>query len=447
MKELHIILHNSIPKYLDIYNQIKDLILSNKLNHNDKLISKRELAKELNCSINSVVNAYNILLDEGYIYSKEKSGYYVNNLNYSKIKPKYSIKEYSQEINYPTYDFKTSNTNDSLFNKNQFNKVIRYTISNENYLIRYKSGYPKLKETISRMLYSLKGIEASSEQIFISRSSHDLINKLINFLKIKSISIESPGYYTKDMFNIEVLNNSVDKEGFSLDNFISSNTDLAIITSFNEFPLGIKMSMKRKLDLVNYIKKSNKFIIEDSFDSNLRNNGPLTTSLFSLSNKVIYLESFTRTMFPGLCISYMVLPKELVANFNAYLIKGGLEVSTLDQMALDKFINSNYFERNINKLRTNLSNIKNAILTKLDNSLYKLFNNSNYSSIEVKLYTNLDDSYIKEKLYEKSISINFLSDYGGEKNVLIIGFTNIIKEKALEYMDYLNKCLKEFIKK
>ena len=149
MKELHIILHNSIPKYLDIYNQIKDLILSNKLNHNDKLISKRELAKELNCSINSVVNAYNILLDEGYIYSKEKSGYYVNNLNYSKIKPKYSIKEYSQEINYPTYDFKTSNTNDSLFNKNQFNKVIRYTISNENYLIRYKSGYPKLKETIS----------------------------------------------------------------------------------------------------------------------------------------------------------------------------------------------------------------------------------------------------------------------------------------------------------
>jgi GntR family transcriptional regulator/MocR family aminotransferase len=93
MKELHIILHNSIPKYLDIYNQIKDLILSNKLNHNDKLISKRELAKELNCSINSVVNAYNILLDEGYIYSKEKSGYYVNNLNYSKIKPKYSIKE------------------------------------------------------------------------------------------------------------------------------------------------------------------------------------------------------------------------------------------------------------------------------------------------------------------------------------------------------------------
>ena len=207
------------------------------------------------------------------------------------------------------------------------------------------------------------------------------------------------------------------------------------------------MSMKRKLDLVNYIKKSNKYIIEDSFDSNLRNNGPLTTSLFSLSNKVIYLESFTRTMFPGLCISYMVLPKELVANFNAYLIKGGLEVSTLDQMALDKFINSNYFERNINKLRTNLSNIKNAILTKLDNSLYKLFNNSNYSSIEVKLYTNLDDSYIKEKLYEKSISINFLSDYGGEKNVLIIGFTNIIKEKALEYMDYLNKCLKEFIKK
>jgi len=437
MKELHITFNLKSPKYIQIYNNIKDLILESKLKCGEKLMSKRQLAQSLDVSLNTVMAAYTELLNEGYIISREKQGYYVNEILIEKKEIKPIIQEKKVENNV-LYDFKTNNINESLFTIDIYNKILRQIISNSNYLKRHKSGFDDLKFEIAKMLSSLKGIEVMPCQIFISRSSHDLINKLINFLNIKEVSFERPGFYKKEIFNIKSNYLSLDNEGVILDDIKNKENNLIITTPFNEFPLGIKMSLKRKTEIINEINNSTNYLVEDAFDSSFRNNGTFTTPLFNLSNKVIYLESFSRTMFPGLCISFMVLPIELVDKFTEYIKKDPIEVSTLDQMALAKYIEENHFYRHINKLRTNLLNIKNEILNNLDKELFTEINTANYSSIIAKLNTTLSDLEIKEKLKKKSISINFLSDFGySYEHYIIIGFTNISKNNVKEYLKYL----------
>lgn len=437
MKELHITFNLKSPKYIQIYNNIKDLILESKLKCGEKLMSKRQLAQSLDVSLNTVIAAYTELLNEGYIISREKQGYYVNEILIEKKEIKPIIQEKKVEKNV-LYDFKTNNINESLFTIDIYNKILRQIISNSNYLKRHKSGFDDLKFEIAKMLSSLKGIEVMPCQIFISRSSHDLINKLINFLNIKEVSFERPGFYKKEIFNIKSNYLSLDNEGIVLDDIKNKENNLIITTPFNEFPLGIKMSLKRKIEIINEINNSTNYLVEDAFDSSFRNNGTFTTPLFNLSNKVIYLESFSRTMFPGLCISFMVLPIELVDKFTEYIKKDPIEVSTLDQMALAKYIEENHFYKHINKLRTNLLNIKNEILNNLDKKLFTEINTDNYSSIIAKLNTTLSDLEIKEKLKKKSISINFLSDFGySYEHYIIIGFTNISKNNVKEYLKYL----------
>lgn len=437
MKELHITFNLKSPKYIQIYNNIKNLILESKLKCGEKLMSKRQLAQSLDVSLNTVMAAYTELLNEGYIISREKQGYYVNEILIEKKEIKPIIQEKKVENNV-LYDFKTNNINESLFTIDIYNKILRQIISNSNYLKRHKSGLDDLKLEIAKMLSSLKGIEVMPCQIFISRSSHDLINKLINFLNIKEVSFERPGFYKKEIFNIKSNYLSLDNEGVILDDIKNKKNNLIITTPFNEFPLGIKMSLKRKTEIINEINNSTNYLVEDAFDSSFRNNGTFTTPLFNLSNKVIYLESFSRTMFPGLCISFMVLPIELVDKFTEYIKKDPIEVSTLDQMALAKYIEENHFYRHINKLRTNLLNIKNEILNNLDKELFTDINTDNYSSIIAKLNTTLSDLEIKEKLKKKSISINFLSDFGySYEHYIIIGFTNISKNNVKEYLKYL----------
>lgn len=437
MKELHITFNLKSPKYIQIYNNIKELILESKLKCGEKLMSKRQLAQSLDVSLNTVIAAYTELLNEGYIISREKQGYYVNEILIEKKEIKPIIQEKKVENNV-LYDFKTNNINESLFTIDIYNKIIRQIISNSNYLKRHKSGLDDLKLEIAKMLSSLKGIEVMPCQIFISRSSHDLINKLINFLNIKEVSFERPGFYKKEIFNIKSNYLSLDNEGVILDDIKNKENNLIITTPFNEFPLGIKMSLKRKMEIINEINNSTNYLVEDAFDSSFRNNGTFTTPLFNLSNKVIYLESFSRTMFPGLCISFMVLPIELVEKFSEYIKKDPIEVSTLDQMALAKYIEENHFYRHINKLRTNLLNIKNEILNNLNKELFTEINTDNYSSIIAKLNTTLSDLEIKEKLKKKSISINFLSDFGySYEHYIIIGFTNISKNNVKKYLKYL----------
>ena len=434
--------------YIDIYEHIKDDILKGVLKKDEKLPSKRVLSNNLNVSLNTIINAYDILLLEGYIYSVEKKGYFVSDFlgfDYKDNKNEY-YEEKQKEEDY-LYDFTTSNIDYNLFPKSVFNNITKDIIYNdESFYHRFDyKGSINLRNQIKKLLYEEKNINADINQIIIGENAHSLINEVIKLLDIDKIMIENPGYYKKNSFNINVLYNYMDNKGFSIKDF---NTKLGIVTSFLQFPTGIKMPMDRKLEIANYIKDNDKYIIEDSFDSSFRNNGYQTIPLFNLSDNVIFLGSFSRTMFPGLCISYMVLPKQLIKKYEEIFSVSPKSIPSLDQIILTKFIESGKYSNHINRLRTSFLNKKKLILNILSNTKIEIVSTDNYSSILVKMDKKVNIDKLKKEFKNKKIKISFINDFMEKKvddEILIIGFSsidiNIIDKGINLIIDSINNCL------
>ena len=435
--------------YIDIYEHIKKDILEGVLVKDEKLPSKRVLANNLNVSLNTVINAYDILLLEGYIYSVEKKGYFVSDFlgfDYKDNNNDY-IEEVVNEENY-LYDFTTSSIDYNLFPKSVFNSITKDIIYNdESFYNRFDyKGSINLRNQIKKLLYEEKSINVDVSQIVIGENAHSLINEVIKLLGVDSIMLENPGYYNKNSFNINVIYNYMDNKGFNINDF---NNKLAIVTSFLQFPTGIKMPMDRKLEITKYIKEYDKYIIEDSFDSSFRNNGYQTIPLFNLSSNVIFLGSFSRTMFPGLCISYMVLPNDLVSKYEEMFKVSHKSIPSLDQIILTKFIESGKYSNHVNRLRTSFLNKKKLILSLLDNKNIEVVSTNNYSSILVGLSENIDINKLKKEFKAKKIKINFINDFMEKKvknEILIIGFSsidyNLINKGIDLIISSINNCLK-----
>ena len=437
-------IQKSNKMYISIYEHIKKDILDGKLKKDEKLPSKRILAKNLNVSINTIINAYDILLLEGFIYAKEKKGYFVSDfIGYSYKEKSNTINKEIKKENKYIYDFTTSNIDYTLFPKSIFNSITKDIIYNEEsfyHRFGYK-GSEELRSQIKNLLYEEKNIDVEISQIIIGDNTHSLINDIIELLDIKTIMVEDPGYYKKEKFLINVEYNNVDKKGFNITEYSLSKAKLGIISSFNEFPLGIKMPLDRKHEIAKYLEESNKYIIEDSFDSSFRNNGYQTTPLFNMSNNVIFLESFSRTMFPGLCISYMVLPKKLVEKFDKLFSITPKTISSLDQIILTKFIESGKYSSHVNRLRTSFLNKKKLLLQNFNNKYLELISDNNYSSILYSLSKKIDINLLKKNLREEKINIHFINDFKtniDSKDVLIVGFSSINIKDIIKGLELLN---------
>lgn len=434
--------------YLQIYNKISSDISNGLIKKNEHLPSKRNMAIDLGVSISSVLKAYELLSNEGYIYSVEKKGYYASDINMPANKTNKPIK-INEDINDIEYDFSTNKVDYSIFPKNKFNQISKDIIYNTSkYLNKSSSkGLIDLRYAIKEYLFESKDINVNVEQIIISSSTNDLMKKLVNLLNIKSIALENPGYHFINDLDIKINYIDLDNYGINIDKLNKSDSELVIVTPYNQFPLGIKMPLNRKIELIQAFK--NKYIVEDSFDSNFRNNNVIGVSLFSLSNNVIYLESFSRTMYPGLCVSFMVLPDELALKYNK-LFKGFSSVSSLDQLILAEFIKRGDFYKHVNKTRNTYLKKKKMILDNLDKNLFDIEYKDNYSNVILKIKYDIDYKKLKEELKNNKIDVLLLSDfYNGIINYdyLIIGFSGIAINKIIDGLDELSKVVRKNIKK
>ena len=207
-----------------------------------------------------------------------------------------------------------------------------------------------------------------------------------------------------------------------------------MITPFCQFPTGIKMSISRKKELINFVNKTDSLIIEDDFDAEFRINGQRAVSLYTLDReKVIFFSSFTTTMYPGLRLAYIILPDKLLSlykdKYNSYS-----SLPTLEQLLLKEFIKSGEYASHINKIK------------RLYNYNYLIPDEKkSYLSIPIKINTMYNDSEIKEVLKNNKIKISLLSDYDINKKdskILILGYTAIPLDKIKDGINTLAKALK-----
>lgn len=455
--------------YAHLYQCIKEDILNGKLEAEDKLPSKRTLAKNLGISLIIVENAYAQLMIEGYIYSRPKRGYYVAKI--MKQPPLHQEVKQNSKLQLPqkqAFSFASGNVPAETFPYNIWSRLLRQvlTAANENTLLCDTScgGIVQLRQAIAQHLYQFRGMQAEPEQIIIGAGTQVLYNLIVQLLGRNHIyALEDPGY--PQLAAIYKANNvfcrylPMDKNGVSREMLENSGADILHITPSHQFPTGIIMPASRRYELLHWAgQSSSRYIIEDDYDCEFRLYGrPIPTLQSSdTAEKVIYINTFSKTLAPTFRISYMVLPSHLTTLFYQKLGFYSCTVSNFEQFTLAKFIEGGYFERHLNKMRTYYRN-------KCDKLLQYLAKNTTapYLTVEgensglhflLHLDTQSSDTKLKQVAAIQGLEIKFLSDYYHEKindnsHTLLMNYTGIEEKELYPALDKLFNALLPYLGK
>ncbi len=453
----------SEPIYVFLYKKLRDDILDGIIKPNEKLPSKRTFANNLNVGVNTVANAYDQLLSEGYVYSSEKRGYYATDMQrFHNIKINTSAPEPVRPEEEPDFfmDFRANRINLNNFPISTWNSCMRKAIldgGDNLYKTVPYNGIPQLRNAISAYLYRNKGMSVDPELIFIGAGTEILLRKIFElFEKNVGVAMEETGLKTlakqADKLNIRVNVIPGDDDGMDADLLGETDSSLCYVMPANRFPTGRVIPIKKRLELFSWAYEGDeRFIIEDDYDSEFRYSGRMIVPMYAedTKQKVIYLNTFSKTMVPSLRISYMILPPVLAARYKENLGFYSCTVSSFEQFALAEFINSGAFERHINRMRNFYRKQRVAILKELLSSPL-----SKVSSIEehnagthflLKIKTKKSKADIYDEGISKDLHISFFSDYilsdkGSPGYVtLVINYAAIVADKIPEVVKRLSE--------
>jgi GntR family transcriptional regulator/MocR family aminotransferase len=462
--------HHPSNKYIVLYRAIKKCIISIELPHQWTLPSTRVLANEISLSRTTIVKSYELLLLEKLIESKQGSGYIVN-FEAS------TTKENSAPLNaldgslYPDISSKGKSflLNISLINrvtdgkgvafrpglppldifpinrwKNLLNTYWRHTKSSGLSYAR-STGIEPLKRSIANYLNISRNIKCDHQQIIVVSGSLQSLYLIANVLidKGDNVILENPAFPNvhsifKSM-QANLLPIRLDKEGIDIEkmNELSHlNPKLVHVTPSNHYPLGIKMSLKRRKELLAWASKNKTLIIENDYENEIANNQQQVPSIFSLDteDRTIYVGTFNRLLHPSIRLGYMVVPKYLIGAVEALQEHSHRFVAPSIQVVMNQFIERNYLYQHLKNI-TEAAEERHGLFVKhfQENTDTMYLENTSFSSLHVlaKPYAPMDsnqESELIEKLAKKGITTHALGKcfIGNEKQQgLILGYSSV----------------------
>ena len=358
------------PAYMQLYHQIRDDITRGVCPYGMKLPSKRFLAAETGTSVITVQHAYDLLTDEGYIRSRERSGYFVSyreNELFPVAPDSSTESEFSANIT-GLHEISDIPVRGPILTPEQeqfpftvLAKTARKVLTEHGEKLLQRSpnsGTMFLREAIAQYLARSRRIIVSPEQIVIGSGSEYLYNLIVQMLgRERTFALEDPSYekirlvYEASGVHCEML--PMDREGVKLSALHRTSASVLHVTPFNSYPSGITASASRRAGYIRWASKENRFIIEDDFDSEFSMSAKAEDTLFSLEpqRSVIYMNTFTRTISPAVRVGYMVLPAQLSAALQDTISIYSCTVPVFTQHLLAEVIRSGDFERHINRVR------------------------------------------------------------------------------------------------
>ena len=365
------------PLYEQIYNHYVKEILSGTLKSGTRLPATRQLAYELSVGRNTVDKAYQQLVAEGYLQSKVGSGFVVNEIPLHTIE---TAENHTNNIIHkskhksPKYDFVYGSMDNTLFPYNQWRKSMNRALNEMENLqvLPYpeKPGELKLRQEISRYLYRSRAVRCTPEQVVITCGQQHSMEIIANMFKHtdKKFTMEDPGYdgirqiFINHGFKMNYI--PVEDDGISLDKLKRTNTDLLYVTPSHQFPTGAVMSIGKRKELLQWAEDTDTYLIEDDYDSELRYYTNPIPSLQSLDefDRTIYTGTFSKSLAPSMRLAYIVFPKPLMTKYSEYYWRYNAQVTTLHQLTLADFMESGYYDRLINRLRTNYKKKQDALI-------------------------------------------------------------------------------------
>ena len=341
-----------MKKYLTVYNKVKKDITDGALKYGDRLPSKRALSELMNVSVISVEHAYELLISEGYVESKERSGYFV-------AYTKGEFYDYTETENASPKPRAAHGENEGVsFDK--LAKTTRYVLNEygEELLSRAENkGAIILRRAIKNYLQRNKGIAVDIERIIVGSGAEHLYGLIIELLGDVRYAIESPTYeQTENIYKSKKVNLSplaIGVNGIPSETLKNTAADVLHITPFRNFPTGVCADVNKKAEYLNWAEGNGAFIIEDDYDSEFSVSGSISETVFSMDkeDRVIYVNSFSKTIARSLRVGYMILPKRLVKDFDEKLGFYSCTVPTLEQYVVATILSDGSFEKHINKIR------------------------------------------------------------------------------------------------
>lgn len=350
------------PIYIQLYRGIREEILGGSLQPGEKLPSLRALARSLEVSVTTSELAYHQLLTEGYIVSRAKSGYYVADLSSLPLESRPTA-HHDFDLSRHVLGESTYRWDLASFDFFKWKKCMSRVLTDYPQLLLWESdsqGEEALRYEISRYVYSARGVVCRPEQVVIGAGTQQLTSHLCRILRrmqIDYICTEEPGYLPiQNIFRdlgFAVARVPVAGDGICIDRLPVNVPSAVYVSPSNQFPTGSIMPIGQRYRLLEWAKENGSYILEDDYDSELRYFGKPIPALQGLDQggRVVYLGSFSSTLFPAIKISYMILPESMRQVFDQ--IKGDYTqtCSKTEQLTLALFMEEGLYQSNIRKLR------------------------------------------------------------------------------------------------
>lgn len=422
-----------VPKgalYETLYKDIRDDIRTGVLTAGEKLPSKRMLAKNLGISTITVESAYAQLISEGYVYSLPKRGYFVAHIApQTQVQPRHAaqmpVVQPQARVQWRV-DFSRNQTDPAQFPFATWRKLLRETIAENSQALMERSpsgGVLALRRAIAGHLHDFRGLEVKPEQIIVGAGTEYLYTLLIQLLgRDKIYCTENPGYRKIPQIyraqGVECRFAEMDADGISVQALRAAGADIAHVGPTHQFPTGITMPVSRRYELLGWASEAaDRYIIEDDYDSEFRLHGRPIPALQSLdvSGKVIYMNTFTKSLAATIRISYMVLPPALANRFYERLAFYACTVSNFEQFTLARFLSEGYFEKHINRQRLFYARKRQLVLDAIAQSPLaaqaEIIEQDSGLHFLLALDTKKSDAAVTDCLAASGIHLSALSEY------------------------------------
>jgi GntR family transcriptional regulator/MocR family aminotransferase len=376
--------HSETSTYRWLYASLRTEILEGRLRSSARLPSTRDLARQYRLSRGTIVSAFELLKSEGYLRGSVGSGTYVSRILPDALlqvtrapgpppsmqrKGRSSVSDYGRRVNlFPAFETRPSRAFRAnvpaleLFPTTLWAQLSarRLRRASMHFLLGCDPmGYGPLRDAVANYLSTSRGVKCDPEQIAIVsglQEALDLTARL--FLNPGDrVTMENPGYVGARMV-FEALGAKVsavrlDDQGMKVRGQSLRGSRLVYVTPGHQFPLGITMSLSRRLELLEWARNSGALIFEDDYDSEYRYSGPPIPALqgFDRNGSVIFAGSFSKVLFPSLRLGYLVIPPDLMTLFAAAISLTTRHASLPEQAVLCDFITEGHFGRHLRRMR------------------------------------------------------------------------------------------------
>ncbi len=369
---------SELQLWRQIYQHLKELIISGQLKAEEALPSTRELAKELNVSRNTVCEAYDLLIAEGFVISRQGAPTRVSGgLYIEPVKQALSPKIKSRAEQPILVSFQTGRPDLRQFPRFLWQQLLHKAseeLPPETYGYTGPQGSPDLQNEIAAWLFRSRGLKVASDDIFITAGATHGLHIIADILcgNGQKILMEDPCHMgmlgTFINKGCSIIPIPVDTEGMKTD-YLSKcgGTGAIYVTPSHQFPLGGILPASRRATLIRFARENDLYIIEDDYDSEFRYSGEPIAPLYTMSpQRVIYVGTFSKSVFPALRIGYVILPYKLQERWRDLRTHTDVQNPPFEQAALAEFLRTRKFDRHVKKMRKIYGQRRQVLLKSLE---------------------------------------------------------------------------------